>query len=367
MDCSLPGSSVHWILQASILEWVAMPSSKYTGVGCHALLHGDLPDTGIKHISLMSPALAAGFFTTSTTLEARTTTTSLKKTVLRMSGLGQVVISYHCWGVAKQILQNKQKGENIRFTSSKGKQNISSMDTRNRGKRGSYLLHVCFLNKVWASFAFFGLVWFCFCFGCEKMGDLVKKKGMEHAKSWSSSNNSQVETEVTGASERWGKKPTMARISHKARTKDPPWFHSEKKKLGFSLNSSRWKITRMSLRPRRYCEKYKQITDLTSNWRNLSSTLGVHISYSPQGSKAWIKVEEAKIAMSGSEVWWCRMTFSCPWLQFRFPKLLSPPSASPLDSWFGYLTAQHLLHACSVTSVASDSSWPTGLQLLLAY
>ena len=28
MDCSLPGSSVHGILQASILEWVAVPSSK---------------------------------------------------------------------------------------------------------------------------------------------------------------------------------------------------------------------------------------------------------------------------------------------------------------------------------------------------
>ena len=27
-DCSLPGSSVHGILQASILEWVAMPSSR---------------------------------------------------------------------------------------------------------------------------------------------------------------------------------------------------------------------------------------------------------------------------------------------------------------------------------------------------
>ena len=26
MDCSPPGSSVHWILQARILEWVAMPS-----------------------------------------------------------------------------------------------------------------------------------------------------------------------------------------------------------------------------------------------------------------------------------------------------------------------------------------------------
>ena len=28
MDCSPPGSSVHWILQARILEWVPMPSSR---------------------------------------------------------------------------------------------------------------------------------------------------------------------------------------------------------------------------------------------------------------------------------------------------------------------------------------------------
>ena len=28
MDCSLPGSSVHGILQASILGWVAIPSSR---------------------------------------------------------------------------------------------------------------------------------------------------------------------------------------------------------------------------------------------------------------------------------------------------------------------------------------------------
>ena len=28
MDCSLPGSSVHGILQARLLEWVAMPSSR---------------------------------------------------------------------------------------------------------------------------------------------------------------------------------------------------------------------------------------------------------------------------------------------------------------------------------------------------
>ena len=31
---------------------------------------GDHPDPGIEHISLMSPALADGFFTTSTTWEA---------------------------------------------------------------------------------------------------------------------------------------------------------------------------------------------------------------------------------------------------------------------------------------------------------
>ena len=28
VDCSLPGSSVHGILKAGILEWVAMPSSQ---------------------------------------------------------------------------------------------------------------------------------------------------------------------------------------------------------------------------------------------------------------------------------------------------------------------------------------------------
>ena len=28
MDCSPPGSSVHWIFQARILEWVAVPSSR---------------------------------------------------------------------------------------------------------------------------------------------------------------------------------------------------------------------------------------------------------------------------------------------------------------------------------------------------
>ena len=36
MDCSLPGSSVHAIFQARILEWVAIPSP------------GDLPNPGTE-------------------------------------------------------------------------------------------------------------------------------------------------------------------------------------------------------------------------------------------------------------------------------------------------------------------------------
>ena len=58
MDCSLPGPSVHGILQARILEWIAISSP------------GDLPDPGIEPMSLTSPALAGRFFTTSASWEA---------------------------------------------------------------------------------------------------------------------------------------------------------------------------------------------------------------------------------------------------------------------------------------------------------
>ena len=49
MDCSLPGSSVHGIFQARILEWMVISSP------------GDLPYPGIKPMSLVSPALQAGY------------------------------------------------------------------------------------------------------------------------------------------------------------------------------------------------------------------------------------------------------------------------------------------------------------------
>ena len=79
MDRSLAGSSVHGILQARILEWVAMPSSKgsfwprdqtqvsfmsCTGTGvlsCPVVCGIFVPWPGIKP---SSPALEGGFLTT---------------------------------------------------------------------------------------------------------------------------------------------------------------------------------------------------------------------------------------------------------------------------------------------------------------
>ena len=58
MDYSPSGFSVHGILQARILEWVAISSSR------------DLPKPGIEPLSLRFSALAAGFFTTSAIWEA---------------------------------------------------------------------------------------------------------------------------------------------------------------------------------------------------------------------------------------------------------------------------------------------------------
>ena len=43
---------------------------KHIGVGCHALLQGIFPTQGLNPPSLVSPALAGGFFTTSTNWEA---------------------------------------------------------------------------------------------------------------------------------------------------------------------------------------------------------------------------------------------------------------------------------------------------------
>ena len=57
MNCSPPGSSVHGILQARILAWVAMPSTRGSSLPWD------------RTPSPVSPASAGGFFTINTTWE----------------------------------------------------------------------------------------------------------------------------------------------------------------------------------------------------------------------------------------------------------------------------------------------------------
>ena len=58
-DCSPPGSSVHGILQARILDWFAISYSRGSSFA------------GTKPTSLTSPALAGGFFPSRTIWEAQ--------------------------------------------------------------------------------------------------------------------------------------------------------------------------------------------------------------------------------------------------------------------------------------------------------
>ena len=60
MDCSPPGFSVRGVLQARMVEWVAISSSRGSS------------DPGIEPESLASPPLTGGLFTTSTTWEPMT-------------------------------------------------------------------------------------------------------------------------------------------------------------------------------------------------------------------------------------------------------------------------------------------------------
>ena len=69
--CSLPGCSVHGILQARILEWTAMPSSR-----------GSSWPRDRIHVS--SPALAGSFFTTEPPLRGVVDKTSAIRTLWRL-------------------------------------------------------------------------------------------------------------------------------------------------------------------------------------------------------------------------------------------------------------------------------------------
>ena len=83
-DCSPPGSSVHGILQARILEWVAMPSSR-----------GSSQTRDQTHISCGS-CIAGGFFTA----EPPGKPSSSNKYWQRCGEKGTFV---HCWRECKLV------------------------------------------------------------------------------------------------------------------------------------------------------------------------------------------------------------------------------------------------------------------------
>ena len=71
MNCSPPGSSLHGIFQARVLEWGAIAFSEEYWSGLLFPSPGALPThPGIKPAVRVPPALARGSFTTSTTWEA---------------------------------------------------------------------------------------------------------------------------------------------------------------------------------------------------------------------------------------------------------------------------------------------------------
>ena len=103
MNYSWPGSSVHGIFQARILEWIAISFSR------------DLPDLGIELVSLVSPALAGRFFSTSATWEAQQET---RGCLLEASGgnysLSQEPLSASCQESLLEGLQSSRDQENGR-------------------------------------------------------------------------------------------------------------------------------------------------------------------------------------------------------------------------------------------------------------
>ena len=82
VNCSPPGSSVHGILQARILEWAAISSCR------------DPPDPGIEPMSPVSPVLAGGFFTTEPVGKPCIWSTSAQRTCGVINASGQVNNNY---------------------------------------------------------------------------------------------------------------------------------------------------------------------------------------------------------------------------------------------------------------------------------
>ena len=106
MDCSPPGSSVHGILQARILEWLPCPPP------------GDSPHPGTEPESLTSPVLAGRFFTTSATWEALWL--RVDKEVMCGFYIFVGLLTFNMWRSAAFILVVKKLGDTLQILELKG-------------------------------------------------------------------------------------------------------------------------------------------------------------------------------------------------------------------------------------------------------
>ena len=88
MDCSPPGSSVHGILQARILEWGAMPSAKGY-------------DLGIKPTFPASPALQVDFLPTEPNWEAPIVYANKNSRIYRPEFIFIMNMYEHVWTLKK--------------------------------------------------------------------------------------------------------------------------------------------------------------------------------------------------------------------------------------------------------------------------
>ena len=87
-----------WTVATRLLSPWDSPG-KNTGVGCHALPPGDLPDPGIEPKSLRFPALAGRLSTTSATWEAHA----------RYLGTKEKTWDSHCLEICKTRKINQQR------------------------------------------------------------------------------------------------------------------------------------------------------------------------------------------------------------------------------------------------------------------
>ena len=134
MDCSPPGTSVHGILQARHWNGLLCPPP------------GNLPNPGIKPVSLTSPALAGGFFT------ARATHNAAKDLLEPSQGTDSILDQPHngIYTASEKTKVNMQalKRKTLKYYEKKGMNRVNNL-VLNGLKKKQYLCTLNHIEKAW--------------------------------------------------------------------------------------------------------------------------------------------------------------------------------------------------------------------------